>query len=56
MLSDKLVLGRYFYKITSQNYHPSEGIIELADEEGTYTESVTLPPNLGTMSLINQRE
>lgn len=51
MLSDKLVLGRYFYKITSQNYHPSEGIIELADEEGTYTESVTLRPNFGTLTL-----
>ncbi len=52
MLSDKLVLGRYFYKITSQNYHTSEGIIELTDEEGTYTESVTLRPNFGTLTLI----
>ena len=51
MLSDKLVLGRYFYKITSQNYHPSEGVIELTDEEVTYTESVTLRPNFGTMTL-----
>ena len=51
MLSDKLVLGRYFYKITSKNYHLSEGVIELTDEDGTFTESVTLRPNFGTLVL-----
>ena len=50
MLSDKVVLGRYYYKITSQNYHPSEGVIELADEDGTYIEPVTLRPNFGTVT------
>ena len=51
MLSDKLVLGRYFYRITSKNYHLSEGVIELTDEDGTFTESVTLRPNVGTVKL-----
>ena len=51
MLSDKLVLGRYYYKITSRNYHLSEGVIELSDEEGTFTETVTLRPNFGTVIL-----
>lgn len=51
MLSDKLVLGRYYYKITSKNYHLSEGVIELTDEDGTFTESVTLRPNYGTVML-----
>ena len=51
MLSDKLVLGRYYYKITSKNYHLSEGVIELTDEDGTFTESVTLRPNFGTVIL-----
>ena len=51
MLSDKLVLGSYYYKITSRNYHLSEGVIELSDEEGTFTETVTLRPNYGTVML-----
>lgn len=52
MLSDKLVLGRYFYRITSQFYHPSEGVIELVDGQGAFTETVTLRLNLGTLTLI----
>lgn len=51
MLSEKLQLGRYFYRITSKNYHLSEGVIELTDEDGTFTESVTLRPNVGTVKL-----
>ena len=52
LLSDKLVLGRYFYKLTSQNYHLSEGVIELVDGQGPFTETVTLRPNWGTVTLI----
>lgn len=51
MLSEKLQLGRYFYKITSSNYHLSEGVVELTDEDGSYTEQVTLRPNYGTAIL-----
>ncbi len=51
MLSNKLVLGRYYYKIVSKIYHSSEGIIELTDEDETYTETVTLKPNFGTVTL-----
>ena len=51
MLSDKLVLGKYYYKITSQNYHQSEGVIELTEGQGTFTEEVTLRPNFGTLTL-----
>ena len=51
MLSDKLVLGRYFYKITSQNYHPSEGIIELTDGREAFSETVTLRSNLARVTL-----
>ncbi len=52
MLSDMLVPGRYFYKITSQHYNASDGVIELLDEDSIYTENVTLHPNFGTVTLI----
>ena len=55
MLSDKLVLGRYYYKITSRNYHLSEGVIELSDEEGTFTETVTLRPNFCTVIFTGEQ-
>ena len=51
MLSNKLVLGRYYYKVVSKIYHSSEGVIELTDEDGTYTEAVTLKPNFGNVVL-----
>ena len=55
MLSDKLVLGRYYYRITSRNYHLSEGVIELADEDGTFTETVTLRPNFCTVIFTGEQ-
>lgn len=51
MLSGKLVLGRYYYKVVSKIYHSSEGVVELTDEQGAFTETVTLRPNFGTVTL-----
>lgn len=47
----KLELGIYYYKIISQNYHPSEGRIELVDLQQKHIERVALRPNYGTLTL-----
>ena len=51
MISMRLELGTYYYRIISKNYHPSEGRIELGDAPQKYTEKVTLRPNYGTLTL-----
>ena len=51
MLSMRLELGTYYYRIISKNYHLSEGRIELDDAPQKYTEKVTLRPNYGTLTL-----
>ncbi len=47
----KLVLGRYSYKIISENYHDSEGIVTLSIPNGKHTEKVTLRPNFARITL-----
>ena len=49
--AEKLLLGRYYYKITSKYYHTSEGVVELTDALDRYVEEVTLRPNYGTLAL-----
>ena len=51
MLSMRLELGTYYYRIISKNYHLSEGRIELDDAPQKYTEKVPLRPNYGTLTL-----
>ncbi|MBQ5751211.1 MAG: SUMF1/EgtB/PvdO family nonheme iron enzyme, partial [Bacteroidaceae bacterium] len=47
----KLVLGKYFYKIISENYHTSEGVVTLSTPSGKHTETVTLRPNFSNITL-----
>ena len=47
----KLVLGRYSYKIISENYHDSEGVVTLSTPSGKHTEKVTLRPNFSHITL-----
>ena len=47
----KLVLGRYSYKIISENYHDSEGVVTLSTPSGKHTETVTLRPNFSHITL-----
>lgn len=49
--AEKLLLGRYYYKITSKYYHTSEGVVDLTDAPDRYIEEVTLCPNYGTLAL-----
>ena len=51
MITMRLELGTYYYRIISKNYHLSEGRIELDDAPQKYTEKVTLRPNYGTLTL-----
>lgn len=51
MLSMRLELGTYYYRIISKNYHLSEGRVELGDAPQKYIEKVTLRPNYGTLTL-----
>ena len=47
----KLVLGKYFYKIISESYHTSEGVVTLSTPSGKHTETVTLRPNFSNITL-----
>ena len=46
-----LVLGKYYYRIISENYHPSEGVVTLAEPDGKHIEPVTLRPNFAHITL-----
>ena len=48
----KLVLGKYYYKIISENYHDSEGVVTLSSPNGKHTEKVTLRPNFSRVTLL----
>ena len=50
-LAEKLVLGRYSYRIISKNYHDSEGIVTLSTPNGKHIETVTLRPNFARITL-----
>ena len=49
--TEKIPVGKYYYKITSKYYHISEGIIDLADAAEPYVAEVTLRPNYGELTL-----
>ena len=50
-IAEKLVLGRYSYRIISKNYHDSEGIVTLSTPNGKHIETVTLRPNFARITL-----
>ena len=50
-LAKKVVLGRYAYRIISENYHTSEGIVTLTEPDGKHIETVTLRPNFARITL-----
>ena len=56
LLSDKVVVGRYCYRVSSQNYHLSEGFVDLVDEAGTFIEEITLRSNLATIVLTADKD
>ena len=53
-----LLLGKYYYRILSDNYHPTDGIVTLTEPDGTHIEKVTLRPNFAgvTLSVDNGAE
>ena len=50
-VAKSLELGTYIYEIHTDNYHKSEGLIELKENKGKHIESVTLRPNYSTVTL-----
>ena len=50
-VAKNLELGTYIYEIHTDNYHKSEGLIELKENKGKHIESVTLRPNYSTVTL-----
>ncbi|MBQ5751895.1 MAG: SUMF1/EgtB/PvdO family nonheme iron enzyme, partial [Bacteroidaceae bacterium] len=51
-----LVLGKYYYRIISENYHPSEGVVTLTEPDGKHIEPVTLRPNFANITLLVDNE
>ena len=51
-----LVLGKYYYRIISENYHPSEGVVTLTEPDGKHIEPVTLRPNFAHITLLVDNE
>ena len=49
-VAKSLELGTYIYEIHSDNYHKSEGRIELKENKGKHVENVTLRPNFSTVT------
>ena len=50
-VAKNLELGTYIYEIHTDNYHKSEGLIELKENKGKHIENVTLRPNFSTVTL-----
>ena len=50
-VAKSLELGTYIYEIHSDNYHKSEGRIELKENKGKHIEDITLRPNFSTVTL-----
>ena len=50
-LAKKLTIGKYGYRIVSENYHESEGLVELTTPNGKHIEKVTLRPNFAHVTL-----
>ena len=51
-VAKNLELGRYSYKIISDNYYLSEGLFYLNDVNSVHTENVTLKPNFASIELV----
>ena len=50
-LAKKLAIGKYGYRIVSENYHESEGLVELTTPNGKHIEKVILRPNFAHVTL-----
>ena len=46
-----LELGTYVYEVLSENYHKSEGLIELTEDKGLHVENVVLRPRFSKVTL-----
>lgn len=46
-----LELGTYVYEVLSENYHKSEGFIELTENKGLHVENVVLRPRFSKVTL-----
>ena len=46
-----LELGTYVYEVLSENYHKSEGFIELTENKGLHVENVVLRPRFSNVTL-----
>ena len=46
-----LELGTYVYEVLSENYHKSEGLIELTENKGLHVENVVLRPRFSKVTL-----
>ena len=55
-LAKKLVLGRYAYRIISESYHTSDGIVTLTEPDGKHIETVTLRPNFASITLTVEND
>ena len=49
-VAKRLELGTYIYEVHSENYHKSEGRIELKEDNGTHIENVVLRPKFSTVT------
>ena len=50
-LAENLECGRYFYRVVSKEYHPSEGVLSLNGGDETLCESVILRPKYAVVTL-----
>ena len=50
-VAKNIELGTYIYEIHTENYHKSEGRVELNESKGIHVENVTLRPNFSTVTL-----
>ena len=50
-VAKNMELGVYYYEIHTDNYHKSEGRIELKENKGKHVENVTLRPNFSAVTL-----
>ena len=50
-VAKKLMTGTYTYRIISENYHESEGVVQLTSPNGKHIERVSLRPNFARITL-----
>ena len=51
MVSKLLDYGKYYYRVVAENYHLSDGMMLLDNENETYVEKITLRGNFGNVTL-----